>query len=179
VGSRFHDSLASEILLLKREIRSFPFSKYECMKKPSQAWAISRGLGLTMTSILLALTLDVCATFTQLHAFPATPPRVRFTGVLVPVNGQTRKGLLEDLNVVIARERATLLVDKMQTIGGVGLNRIILQRLFPPLVHVIGPEDLILRLKSAASADKILTIEGLLYTASRTFFVIRVDESEP
>jgi len=149
------------------------------MKKPSQAWAISRGLGLTMTSILLALTLDVCATFTQLHAFPATPPRVRFTGVLVPVNEQTRKGLLEDLNVVIARERATLLVDKMQTIGGVGLNRIILQRLFPPLVHVIGPEDLILRLKSAASADKILTIEGLLYTASRTFFVIRVDESEP
>jgi hypothetical protein len=179
VGSRFHDSLASEILLLKREMRSFPFSKYECMKKPSQAWAISRGLGLTMTSILLALTLDVCATFTQLHAFPATPPRVRFTGVLVPVNEQTRKGLLEDLNVVIARERATLLVDKMQTIGGVGLNRIILQRLFPPLVHVIGPEDLILRLKSAASADKILTIEGLLYTASRTFFVIRVDESEP
>jgi len=179
VGSRFHDSLASEILLLKREMRSFPFSKYEFMKKPSQAWAISRGLGLTMTSILLALTLDVCATFTQLHAFPATPPRVRFTGVLVPVNEQTRKGLLEDLNVVIARERATLLVDKMQTIGGVGLNRIILQRLFPPLVHVIGPEDLILRLKSAASADKILTIEGLLYTASRTFFVIRVDESEP
>jgi len=149
------------------------------MKKPSQAWAKSRGLGLTMTSILLALTLDVCATFTQLHAFPATPPRVRFTGVLVPVNEQTRKGLLEDLNVVIARERATLLVDKMQTIGGVGLNRIILQRLFPPLVHVIGPEDLILRLKSAESADKILTIEGLLYTASRTFFVIRVDESEP
>jgi hypothetical protein len=179
VGSRFHDSLASEILLLKREMRSFPFSKYEFMKKPSQAWAISRGLGLTMTSILLALTLDVCATFTQLHAFPATPPRVRFTGVLVPVNEQTRKGLLEDLNVVIARERATLLVDKMQTIGGVGLNRIILQRLFPPLVHVIGPEDLILRLKSAESADKILTIEGLLYTASRTFFVIRVDESEP
>ena len=179
MGSRFHDSLASEILLLKREMRSFPFSKYECMKKPSQAWAISRGLGLTMTSILLALTLDVCATFTQLHAFPATPPRVRFTGVLVPVNEQTRKGLLEDLNVVIARERATLLVDKMQTIGGVGLNRIILQRLFPPLVHVIGPEDLILRLKSAESADKILTIEGLLYTASRTFFVIRVDESEP
>jgi hypothetical protein len=179
VGSRFHDSLASEILLLKREMRSFPFSKYECMKKPSQAWAKSRGLGLTMTSILLALTLDVCATFTQLHAFPATPPRVRFTGVLVPVNEQTRKGLLEDLNVVIARERATLLVDKMQTIGGVGLNRIILQRLFPPLVHVIGPEDLILRLKSAESADKILTIEGLLYTASRTFFVIRVDESEP
>lgn len=132
-----------------------------------------------MTSILLALTLDVCATFTQLHAFPAPPPRVRFTGVLVPVNEQTRKGLLEDLNVVIARERATLLVDKMQTIGGVGLNRIILQRLFPPLVHVIGPEDLILRLKSAESADKILTIEGLLYTASRTFFVIRVDESEP
>jgi hypothetical protein len=67
----------------------------------------------------------------------------------------------------------------MQTIGGVGLNRIILQRLFPPLVHVIGPEDLILRLKSAASTDKTLTIEGLLYTASRTFFVIRVDESEP
>jgi hypothetical protein len=176
---RFHDSLASEILLLKREMRSFPFSKYEFMKKPSQAWAISRGLGLTMTSILLALTLDVCATFTQLHAFPATPPRVRFTGVLVPVNEQTRKGLLEDLNVVIARERATLLVDKMQTIGGVGLNRIILQRLFPPLVHVIGPEDLILRLKSAESTDKTLTIEGLLYTASRTFFVIRVDESEP
>ena len=131
-----------------------------------------------MTSILLALTLDVCATFTQLHAFPATPPRVRFTGVLVPVNDQSRKGLLEDLNVFIETERSKLLLDKMEVIGGVGLNRPMLQRLFPPLLHFIGPDDLIRRLKSPETSGKVLTIEGLLYTASRTLFLIRVDERD-
>jgi hypothetical protein len=131
-----------------------------------------------VTSILLVLAFCVCAISPQLHASPATPPRVRFTGVLVPIKDQSRKGLLEDLNVIIGKERWTFLVDNMEIVGGVGLNRPTLQRLFPPLVRFIGPDDLIRRLKSPETAGKVLTIEGLLYTASRTLFLIRVDESE-
>jgi hypothetical protein len=127
-------------------------------------------------SVPLTLCFYVCAISPQVHAFPVPPPRVRFTGVLVPINDQSRNGLLENLNVIIETERLTLLIDKMEIIGGVGLNRVILQRLFPPSIHIIGPDDLIRRLKSPESAGKVLAIEGLLYTASRTLFLIRVDE---
>jgi hypothetical protein len=98
--------------------------------------------------------------------------------VLLPIKDQSRKGLLEDLNVIIGKERWTFLLDKMEIVGGLGLNRATLQRLFPPLVRFVGPDDLIGRLKSPESAGKVLTIEGLLYTGSRMFFVIRVDEGK-
>jgi hypothetical protein len=143
------------------------------MKKPFTRRLTSR---LKATAILLALSFYVFAISRQVHAFPVTPPRVRFTGVLVPISDQSRNGLLENVNVIIETERLTFLIDKMQTVGGVGLNRVILQRLFPPLVHFIGPDDLIRRLKSLETAGEVLTIEGLLYTTSRTLFLIRVDE---
>ena len=129
-------------------------------------------------SALLALAFCVCNMSPQLHASAVTPPRVRFTGVLVPINDQSRNGLLENLNITIETERAKLLINKMEIVGGVGPNRVILQRLFPPSLHVIGPDDLIRRLKSRGTGSKVLTIEGLLYTASRTLFLIRVDECD-
>jgi hypothetical protein len=143
------------------------------MKKPFTRRLTSR---LKATAILLALSFYVFAISRQVHAFPVIPPRVRFTGVLVPINDQSRTGLLEDLNVFIETERSKLLVDKMEVIGGVGLNRVLLQRLFPPLLHLTGPDDLVGRLKRLETAHKALTIEGLLYTASRTLFLIQVDE---
>jgi hypothetical protein len=91
---------------------------------------------------------------------------------------QSRKGLLENLNVIIGKKRLTFLLDKMDIVGGIGLNRAILQRLFPPLVRFVGPDDLIRRLKSPKSVGKVLTIEGLLYTGSRMLFIIGVDEGE-
>jgi hypothetical protein len=163
---------------VESELRSIAFRKYECMKKSPTRYATRKILGLKSTSMLLALTFCVCAMSPRLHAFAVAPPRVRFTGVLVPVNDQSRKGLLEDLNVFIETERSKLLLDKMEVIGGVGLNRPMLQRLFPPLLHFIGPGDLIRRLKSPETSGKVLTIEGLLYTASRTLFLIRVDERD-
>ena len=137
-----------------------------------------RFLRLKGTSVLLVLTFWVCATSPQLYAFLTNPPRVRFTGVLLPINEQSRKGLLEDLNVIIGKERRTFLLDKMEIVGGVGLNRVILQRLFPPLLRFAGPDDLIRPLKSPKIAGKVITIEGLLYTGSRMLFVTGVDEGE-
>jgi hypothetical protein len=136
----------------------------------------SRILRPKVISILLVLTFWVCATSPQLYAFVTIPPRVRFTGVLLPINEQSRKGLLADLKIIIGKERWTFLLDKMEIVGGVGLNRVILQRLFPPVVHFVGPDDLVRPLKSPKIAGKVLTIEGLLYTGSRTLFVTGVDE---
>lgn len=138
----------------------------------------SRVLRLKGTAILLALTFWTCAISPQLYASLAIPPRVRFIGMLLPIKEQSRKGLLEDLNVIIGKERWTFLLDKMEIVGGVGLNRLILQRLFPPLVRFVGPDDLIRRLKSPKIAGKTLTIEGLLYTGSGILFVTGVDEGE-
>ena len=146
------------------------------MKKSSSNCATSRVLGLRAIAVLLVLTVCVCAISPKLHAFPVTPPRVRFTAVVVPFEDQSRKALLDDLNIIIETERSKLLIDKMEIVGGVALNRVVLQRLFPPVVHFTGPNDLIRRLQRPEIAGKVLTIEGLLYTASRTFFLIRVDE---
>jgi len=141
--------------------------------------APSRVLGLKATSILFVLAFCGFVISTQLHAFLAISTRVRFTGVLLPIKDQgIRKGLLEDLDVIIGKERWTFLLDKMKIVGGVGLNRATLQRLFPPLMRFVGPDDLVRRLKNPETAGKVLTIEGLLYTGSRTLFLIRVDESE-
>jgi hypothetical protein len=90
---------------------------------------------------------------------------------------QSRNGLLENLNVFIGEERLIFLLDKMEIVGGVGF-RATLQRLFPPSVRFFGPDDLMRRLKSPKIVGKALTIEGLLYTGSRTFFLIAVDEHE-
>ena len=147
------------------------------MKKSFTRYITSSVLGMIIAaSVPLTLCFCVFAISPKVHAVSVTPPRVRFTGVLVPINDQSRKGLLENLNVIIETERLTLLIDKMEIIGDVGLNRVILQRLFPPPVHIIGPNDLIRRLKNPETAGKVLTIEGLLYIASRTLFLIRVDE---
>jgi hypothetical protein len=100
-----------------------------------------------------------------------------FTGVLVPIKEQSRKGLLEDLYVIIGKEKRIFLLDKMEIVGDSGLNRATLQRLFPPTVRFIGPDEVIRRLENVQSA-KILTIEGLLYTGSRTLFITRLDDND-
>ena len=147
------------------------------MKKSFTRYITSRVLEMIIAApVPLTLWFYVCAISPQVHAFPVTPPRVRFTGVLVPINDQSRNGLLENLNVIIETERLILLIDKMEIIGGVGLNRVLLQRLFPPLLHLTGPDNVIGRLKRLETAHKALTIEGLLYTVSRTLFLIQVDE---
>jgi hypothetical protein len=128
-----------------------------------------------LTCILLGLAFCLFIS-PQLYAFRAVPPRVRFVGVLLPMKDQNRKGLLEDLNVIIGKKRLIFMLDKMEIVGGVGLNRAILQRLFPPLVRFVGPDELVHRLESPKIIDKVLTIEGLLYTESRVFFLIGVDE---
>jgi hypothetical protein len=98
--------------------------------------------------------------------------------VLVPIKEQSRKGLLEDLYVIIGKEQRIFLLDKMEIVGDGGLNRATLQRLFPPTVRFIGPDEVIRRLENAQSGAKILTIEGLLYTGSRTLFIMRVDDND-
>jgi hypothetical protein len=106
------------------------------------------------------------------------PPRVRFTGVLLPNKDPSRKGLLDDLEVFIGNEKSTFVLDKMKIVGSVGLNRATLQRLFPPVIRFVGSDDLMRRLKSPKIMGKVITIEGLLYTGSRMLLLTEVDDGE-
>jgi hypothetical protein len=128
-----------------------------------------------LVALLFTGTLGAVNTAMGAHGIP---PRVRFTGALVPIKDQSRKGLLEDFNVIIGKKRRTFLLDKMEIVGGVGLNRATLQRLFPPLLRFVGPEDIIARLNSQEIAGRSLVIEGLLYTESRMLFLIGVNDSK-
>jgi hypothetical protein len=91
---------------------------------------------------------------------------------------QSRKGLLEDLRVTIGKESWTFLVDRMDIVGGIGFYRPILQRIVPPSIHVMGADRLICILKSPNTVGKVVTLEGLLYTESRLFFLIGIDGGE-
>jgi hypothetical protein len=86
--------------------------------------------------------------------------------------------LLDDLEVFIGNEKSTFVLDKMKIVGSVGLNRSTLQRLFPPVIRFVGPDDLMRRLKSPKIMGKVITIEGLLYTGSRMLFLTEVDDGE-
>jgi hypothetical protein len=99
---------------------------------------------------------------------------VRFSGVFVPTKEQNQKGLLDDLDVRIGRERWILLLNKMEIVGSTGLNRSTLQRVFPRSLRFVGPDDLIHPLESPNIAGQILIIEGFLYTASRILLVTAV-----
>jgi hypothetical protein len=139
----------------------------------------SRVLKLKGISILLVLIVSVGAISPQqLYASLIIPPRVRFTGVLLPNKDPSRKGLLDDLEVFIGNEKSTFVLDKMKIVGSVGLNRATLQRLFPRVIRFVGPDDLMRRLKSPKIMGKVITIEGLLYTGSRMLFLTEVDDGE-
>jgi hypothetical protein len=133
---------------------------------------------LKRVAFLLVFILWVCDVSPWLYGFVRVPLRVRFTGVLLPSKDQSRKGVLEDLDVLIGKEKRTFLLDKMKIVGSVGVNRAILQRLFPPLVRFVGLDELIGRLKNPEIVGKVLTVEGFLYPESRIFFLTEVDEGE-
>lgn len=137
-----------------------------------------RVLKLKGVSFPLVVIFCVCAISPRLHAFVTIPPRVRFTGVLLPIKDHSRKGVLDNLNVLIGKEKWTFLVDKMEIVGSVGRNRATLQRLFPPLVRFVGPDDLVARLKSPEIVGKVFTLEGFLYVDSRLLYLTEVDEVE-
>jgi len=136
----------------------------------------SRVLKLKGISILLVLIVSVGAISPQLYDSLIIPPRVRFTGVLLPNKDPSRKGLLDDLEVFIGNEKSTFVLDKMKIVGSVGLNRATLQSLFPPVIRFVGPDDLMRRLESPKIMGKVITIEGLLYTGSRMLFLTEVDD---
>src|SRR5437016_4254904 len=124
------------------------------------------------------ILLAVIGLLLLMDAYLIIPPRVRFTGVLLPNKDPSRKGLLDDLEVFIGNEKSTFVLDKMKIVGSVGLNRATLQRLFPPVIRFVGPDELMRRLKSPKIMGKVITIEGLLYTGSRMLFLTEVDDGE-
>ena len=128
--------------------------------------------------MFLVLVLWSSATPTQVLAFLATPPRVRLTGALFSIEGEKQKEVLHELNVFVREKQWTLRLAKAEFVAGTGRNWMVLQRLFPPSVRFVGPEDLIHPLLKAEIAGKPLIIEGLLYVGTRTLFITAVEERE-
>jgi hypothetical protein len=142
-------------------------------------YSSDRGVSMAqLYCLIVMLILEVSALSPLLYGFATTAPRVRFTGVLVPPGEQNRKGALESLEILIGKEKRIFLLDKMEIIGSTGVNRAVLQRLFPPVVRFFGADDLLLPLKSPKITGKLLTIDGHLYPDSRMLFVTGVDDGE-
>ena len=124
------------------------------------------------------LILGLWALTPRLYGFATIPLRVRFIGALVSSKDENRNGALENLQVLVGKEKRIFLVDKVEIVGSGGINRTVLQRLFPPSVRFFGADDVILRLRRATILGRLVTIDGYLYPDTRMLFVTAVDEAE-
>lgn len=104
------------------------------------------------------------------------PPLVRFTGALLPLEEEGRRGL-HTLTVFIKGQKWIFRLAKVETLTGRNRGWAILQDLFPPQVRFIGPEDLIRLLQKPEITGKLLIIEGRLYTGDRMLFITAVEEA--
>ena len=113
----------------------------------------------------------------RISAVARIPLRVHLTGALVEIDDNGRKGSLQELQIIIAGEKRTFLLDKIEIVGSVGRTRMTLQQLFPPVIRFVGPNDLLQRLLSPTIAGQPIVIDGLLYVGSRTLFVNKVEDA--
>jgi hypothetical protein len=128
--------------------------------------------------VLALAILCVAILPSQISAAVGIPPRVRLTGALVEIGETSRKGLLQEFQVIVGRQRRMFLLDKIDVAGTVGRTRITLQQLFPPVLRLVGPENLLQRLLSPAITGKDIVVDGLLYIGSRTIFLSEIEEIE-
>jgi len=103
------------------------------------------------------------------------PPLVRFSGLFLPVEERGRSGV-PTLRVLVAEKRWIFRIAKVENLTGRDLSALrLLQVLFPPHVHFVGPEEFVRPLQDPEVAGKRLRIEGLLYTADRVLLITAME----
>jgi hypothetical protein len=126
--------------------------------------------------ILLGEIFGVVTLAAQVASHLESPPLVRFTGALLPLEEKGR-GSLTTLTVSIQGKKRLFRIANVEKLTGKDPNgwRLI-QDLFPPDLRLIGPEALLSPLLHSESEGKTLIIEGNLYSGDRMFVVTAIRE---
>lgn len=102
-------------------------------------------------------------------------PLMRFTGVLLPLAEKGHSGA-PALTVRITDTTWIFRLAKVETLMGKDLSELrLFQALFPPRVHFVGSDDLLLPLQGSEIIGRRLRIEGYLYTADRVLWVTALE----
>jgi len=110
------------------------------------------------------------------------PPTIRFTGTFYPPDTKDVRGGIETLKVLIGKRdekkewvfniyKAENLSNASQT----GLS--ILKNIFPRILTLRGPEEVLAKLEKPEIAGKTIKISGLLYRKERFMMVDTVEVS--
>jgi hypothetical protein len=142
-----------------------------------QAFPIQAARHIFSVAMLLALVLGFAFSVALAQTLePESPPLVRLTGALIPVQDQEPNDL-PILRVSIKGTKWILKIVKIEKLTGKPSSDLqLLQSFFPPQLQLTGPRELIDSLREPGIAGKLLTIEGRLYTGDRLLFVIAVKE---
>jgi|GEM_PF-3115647 len=103
------------------------------------------------------------------------PPLVRFTGFLLPYNEQNRDSL-HTLTVIAGQQKWLFRLDNVETLSEPQTGEMILNDIFPPVLHVTGPEPLLQVLQTAEATRTPVTVEGRLYLSDRMLAVTAAKE---
>jgi hypothetical protein len=133
---------------------------------PIKILFLTFGLLLPMANIASAHRLGV----PNLSSPYITPPVVRLTGTLVPLQ-KPEYGGLDTLKVWVNNQEWIFELSDVETLSGTNYGPMILSQLFPREMRFEGPDTLMQPIRNAAVTGKPLTVEGRLYMSDRVLMV--------
>ena len=110
---------------------------------------------------------------------PEIPPLIRLTGILLPPEEKTPETYLNKPFTLLVRDKKWIM--RLTNVEDITGSRIrsefnLVDAIYPPELHLVGPEKLIEPLMKPDIAGKLINIEGRLYIGERMLFVVRVKE---
>jgi hypothetical protein len=119
--------------------------------------------------------------FAQVGGIPhfKQPPLVRIIGAFAPVD-DTQRSNLQTLSVQVKAQKWKLRIREIKALtattnSGWGL----LKDLFPPHLHLVGPQEFLTPLQQPDIAGKPFILEGRLYVGDHMLYVTAVTVNDP
>ncbi len=128
-----------------------------------------------IVTLIVAVTSVFAATavFAQMLSSFYSPPVVRMTGTVQPYAEEKSNGL-NTLTLTAGGTKILFLVSRVDTMTGSDPGMMLLDRIFPPRLHLTGAPQNLAPLESSDSAGKVFTLEGFLYIQDGNYAVASV-----
>jgi hypothetical protein len=149
----------------------------ECNPNRKVVCAMKRKI-ILVTFVAVMVVMQFMATW-PVFAFVLAggPIEVRITGTLYSPDHTDIKGM-DTLRVYIRHKHMAFKVEDARGIDTAANKLEILDALFPPLLTIVGSEDIIALLQKPEMEGKVITMEGDLYIGNGMFQVTRTWEGK-
>jgi hypothetical protein len=128
------------------------------------------------TLVVLSIALAVLAPLVgsaQISSEFSGPPVVRMVGVLQPFDEQ-KSHALNTLTLTRDTQKWLFQVSRIDNLSGMDPGTSLLDRIFPPELHLMGGSTILAPLAQPTVVGKTLTLEGSLYIGDRNYHVTTV-----